>query len=77
MAVEIKPEQAYAYAELLEILSYTDESLVSKIPKKMLALFESHASKDYEKHIRLDVPLEDQNISKKTASLITLLSLQY
>ena len=77
MAVKITEEQAYAYAELLEILSFTDESLVNKIPKKLMNIFHSNASTSYEKHLTVSIPLEEQNVSKKTAALIALLSLNY
>lgn len=68
---------AYAYAELLEILSLTDTSLTNKIPKKLINLFQTNASTDYKNHLTVTKPLEEQNISKKTASLIALLSLNY
>lgn len=77
MAVQIKPDQAYAYAELLEILTFTDESLVNKIPKKLMTIFNTYALESYEKHLDRNIPLEDQNVSKKTAALIALLSLNY
>lgn len=77
MAVQIKPDQAYAYAELLEILTFTDESLVNKIPKKLMNIFHTYASPTYEKHLDRNIPLEDQDVSKKTAALIALLSLNY
>ncbi len=77
MAVQISQEQSYAYAELLEILSFTDASLVSKIPYKLMHIFQKYASHSYEKHLDMDLPLEHQNISKKTATLITLLTLNY
>ena len=77
MAIQIKQEQAYAYAELLEILSYTDTTLVQKIPTKLMDIFQTYALPNYEKHISVDLPLEKQNVSKKTASLIALLSLNY
>ena len=77
MAVKITEEQAYAYAELLEILSFTDDSLVNKIPKKLINVFQTNASTTYEKHLTPSLPLEDQNVSKKTAALIALLSLNY
>lgn len=77
MAVQIKPDQAYAYAELLEILTFTDESLVNKIPKKLMNIFTTYASKTYENHLDRNIPLEDQDVSKKTAALIALLSLNY
>ena len=77
MAIQIKPEQAYAYAELLEILSFTDESLVNKIPKKLMTIFNTYALETYENHLDRNIPLENQNVSKKTAALIALLSLNY
>lgn len=77
MAIQIKPDQAYAYAELLEILSFTEESLVNKIPKKLMNIFNTYALDTYEKHLDRNIPLEDQNVSKKTAALIALLSLNY
>ena len=77
MAVQIKPDQAYAYAELLEILTFTDESLVNKIPKKLMNIFHTYASPTYEKHLNRNIPVEDQDVSKKTAALIALLSLNY
>ena len=77
MTVKISNEQAYAYAELLEILSYTDSVLVQKIPKKLMNTFQTYALSNYEKHIDIQIPLEEQNISQKTAALIALLSLNY
>ena len=77
MSVQITQEQSYAYAELLEILSFTDASLVNRIPYKLMHIFEKYASRSYEKHLDMNLPLEDQDISKKTATLITLLTLNY
>lgn len=77
MAVQISQEQSYAYAELLEILSFTDANLVNKIPYKLMHIFQKYASTSYEKHLDMNFPLENQNISKKTATLITLLTLNY
>lgn len=77
MAVQISQEQSYAYAELLEILSFTDSNLVSKIPYKLMHIFQKYASTSYEKHLDMNLPLEDQDISKKTATLITILTLNY
>ena len=77
MAVKIKPERAYAYAELLEVLSYMDEEYTNKIPKKLMALFKENALSTYEKHIDINKSLEEQNISRKTTALIAVLTVQY
>lgn len=77
MAVQVKPEQAYAYAELLEILDAMDKAYIAKIPKKLMAIFKENALSTYEKHIDINVPLEEQEISKKTSALIAMLTVQY
>ncbi len=77
MSVKISSEQSYAYAELLEILSFTHISLIEKIPQKLLSLFKDNASSTYEYHLNKHIPLEEQEISKETATLLTLISLNY
>lgn len=77
MAVQVKPDQAYAYAELLEILDSMEEEYIVKLPKKLISIFKKYALEDYEKHIDVTRPLEEQEISPKTAALIGMLTLQY
>lgn len=77
MAAVVTQEEAFAYAELLEILSFTEEADVNKIPKKLISVFQKHALSTYEKHINPNLSLEEQNLSEKTVSLIVLLTLNY
>lgn len=77
MAINIKPEQAYAYAEILDIINNLDPSLSAKIPQKLILIFNTYASKDYVRHIKSEIPLEQQGISPKTAALLALLTLRY
>lgn len=77
MAVQVKLDQAYAYAELLEILDSMEEEYIVKLPKKLISIFKKYALADYEKHIDVTRPLEEQEISPKTAALIGMLTLQY
>ena len=77
MAVQLTHEDTYAFAEVLELLSFMDEESVSKIPKKLIALFETHASKSYQNHLSPELPLEEQNISEKTVSYLGVLCLNY
>lgn len=70
-------QSSYAYAEILEILSLIDKELVRKIPKKILKIFQTNASTTYTKHLDKTIPLEEQTISQKTASIFTLLALKY
>lgn len=77
MLVSISQEQAYAYAEILEILSFTNPQLTKKIPKQLIKIFKDNASSIYKYHLNRTVPLEDQDISQETAALLTLISLNY
>lgn len=36
MSVQMKPDQAYAYAELLEVLSLMEEEYTNRIPQKLM-----------------------------------------
>lgn len=77
MAVVVKPEQAFAYAEILEILDYMDEEYVSRVPKKLIKVITDNASDTYERHLDANVPLEEQQISEKTTALLAMLMLNY
>lgn len=77
MSVVIKPDQAYAYAEILEILDYMEEEYVSKVPNKLINVIKENASDTYERHLDANVPLEEQEISEKTTALLAMLMLNY
>ncbi len=77
MAVTIKPEQAFAYAEILEILDYMEEEYVNKIPQKLIKVIKENASDTYERHLDANVPLEEQEISEKTTAILAMLMLNY
>ena len=77
MSVEVSSEQAYAYAEVLEILSFTHISLVEKVPNKLISIFKNNALSTYEYHLDRTIPLENQELSEETATLLTIISLNY
>ena len=77
MSSEISTEQSYAYAELLEILSFLNKKFIEKIPSKMMNIFNKNALTTYENHLDISIPIHEQNISKKTAALIAVLALKY
>lgn len=77
MSSQVSAEQAYAFAELLEILSFLNKSLIDKIPSKMMNVFTENALTTYENHLDKNVPIHEQTISKKTSSLIAIIALRY
>lgn len=66
-----------AYAEVDKILSYMEIKYVEKIPKKMKELFKSEKLQGYEPKIDKDLPLDQQNLQRKTLAILTLLNLNY
>lgn len=74
---QLTKEDTYAFAELLELISFLDEESRNKIPKKLISIFEANALESYEKHLSPEIPLEEQNISQKTISYLGVVCLNY
>ncbi len=77
MSNNISTKDAFAFAELLEILSYMEEEDVNKVPQKLMDIFKENADKEYQNHIDIDIPLEEQNISEDTTALLGMLAVNY
>lgn len=66
-----------AYAEVDKILSFMENKYVEKIPYKMRELFKNEKSKNYEPNIDIKTPLDQQNLQRKTLSILAMLNLNY
>ena len=77
MSNNISTKDAFAFAELLEILSFMEEDDVNKIPQKLMNIFKTNADKEYKNHIDINIPLEEQNISEDTTALLGMLAVSY
>jgi len=66
-----------AYAEVDMILSFMEVKYVEKIPKKMRKLFKNEKLQNYEPRINSQIPLEEQNLQKKTYAILAMLNLNY
>ncbi len=66
-----------AYAEVDEILSLMENIYVEKIPKKMRELFKNEKLDGYEPKINAKIPLDEQNLQRKTLSILAMLTLNY
>ena len=47
------------------------------MPNKLISIFRNNALSTYKYHLNQDIPLEDQELSPETATLLTLISLNY
>ena len=66
-----------AYAEVLLILSYMEQKYIDMIPKKLLELFDDEKDKNYQPNINPNVSLAEQNLQRKTLTLLAMLNLNY
>ena len=66
-----------AYAEVDEILSLMEDTYVEKIPKKMRELFKNERLDGYKPIINAKIPLDEQNLQRKTLSILAMLNLNY
>ena len=77
MSVQVKQEDAYAFAELLEFLSYMNKTDVDKIPQKLIDIFQNYALPTYEKHLNPTMPFDQKKLSPKTVSYLGVLCINY
>ena len=77
MAVQVSKKQAFAYSELLEILSYMEKENVDKIPHKLMEIFKTYSSDEYVNHLDANISIKNQKISEETSSLLAMLMLNY
>ena len=75
--MENKNELSIAYAEVYEILSFMEQKYVDRIPLKLLELFKEEKEKEYKPNINPTIPLDEQNLQKKTLSILAMLNLNY
>ena len=70
-------ELTKAYAEVYEILKYIPLEQYNKIPKEVINVFKNRRDKTYKVKINPALPLESQNLQRKTLILLSVLNLDY
>lgn len=70
-------KEAYAYAELLEVLSSFDDNDINKIPPGLMQVFQTNALPTYQKHLNLELDLDKLDLQDETIELLTILTLNY
>ena len=66
-----------AYSEVDKILSFMEIEYVEKVPKKLRETFENEKLKDYNPDIDKNIPLNEQNLERKTYAILAMLDLNY
>ena len=70
-------ETKQAYSEVCAVLENMPNEYISKIPKKIIKLFETEKLANYEPNINKSNPLDKNMLSKKAMVLIAMLNYQY
>ena len=73
----MKSEEKIAYKQLITILNNIEPEYKEKIPKKLVKLFEENSAENYEFHLDLTRPLQEQELNSKTLALLAMLNLNY
>ena len=65
------------YSEVYSILNLLGSNYINKLPTTLFNMIEKERNKDYNPIYNKDVKLEEQNINKKSLSMIALFHLNY
>ena len=70
-------ELSKAYSEVYEILKYIPLEQYNKVPKEVINVFKTKRDKSYKVRINPALPLDSQNLQRKTLILLSVLNLDY
>lgn len=73
----MKSVEKIAYKQVITILDNMEPEYKEKIPKKLVKLFEENSAENYEFHLDLTRPLQEQELNSKTLALLAMLNLNY
>lgn len=66
-----------AYSEVCTILNMPEDEYKERVPKNVMDFFEEERDKEYNPIIDVNIPLEKQNLKRKTLVLLAILNLNY
>ncbi len=68
---------SFAYSEVYAILNMIEDEYRERVPKNIIDFFEEERDKEYNPIIDVNIPLEKQNLKRKTIVLLAILNLNY
>ena len=66
-----------AYSEVYEVLNLMEDEYRKRVPQKVIDFFDDERMKEYKPEIRVDIPLEEQNLRRETVILLVILTINY
>lgn len=73
----VSTKYSEAIVEILDILQYSDDYIVERIPKKLIEFWKKNKSTIYKPNLDHSKPINEMNLKDKTKSLITMIYLNY
>lgn len=70
-------EYSEVIVEVLEILEYSDDNILEKIPKKLIKFWERNKSKTYKPNLDHNKSISEMNLKDKTKSILSMIYLNY
>lgn len=70
-------EYREAIVEVLEILQYSDDCIIEKIPKKLIEFWQKNKSTTYKPNLDHNKSINEMDLKNKTKSIITMIYLNY
>ena len=70
-------EYSEAIVEVLEILQYSDDNIIEKIPKKLMKFWQRNKSTTYKPNLDHSKSINEMDLKKKTKSIISMIYLNY
>lgn len=70
-------EYSEAIVEVLEILEYSDDNILEKIPKKLIKFWERNKSKTYKPNLDHNKSISEMKLKNKTKSILSMIYLNY
>lgn len=73
----VSQEYRESIVEVLEILKYSDNEIVEKIPKTLLAFWKKNQSATYQPNIDHKKKIQEMELKPKTRAILTMLYINY
>ena len=70
-------EYSEAIVEVLEILKYSDDIIIEKIPKSLIEFWQKNRSQTYNPNLDHNKSINEMKLKNKTKSIITMIYLNY
>ena len=75
--MEHKSELSNVYSEVYAVLSLMESQYIDKIPNQLMELVRSEKNEKYAPNIKIDIPLDEQGLQRKTLAFLAMLNLNY